>query len=102
MQKLPSRFPAVQFFSGGNLEGNFCIPDLLFRASEAFGDGSVGREKSARDFADAETAKRFEGECDLSLSWNQWMAADEHHSQAVVGDFLVGENRGIGRSLRAI
>src|SRR5689334_13358861 len=58
---------AVQFFSSGNLERDSRIADLLFRASEAFGDGSVRREKSPADFADAETAKGFQRERHLRL-----------------------------------
>ena len=85
--------PARQFLAGGNLEGNLRLADFLFGAGQALGDGGIGGQKGAADFRDAETAKGLQRERDLRFRGNQRMAADEHHAQAVVGDFLVGEQR---------
>jgi len=82
-----------------NLEGDVRVPDLLFGARQALGDGGFGGEKRRRDFSRAEAAKKLQGERDLSLGGHQRMTAHEHHAQPVVGNLMPGKGRRIRRRI---
>ena len=77
-----------QFLSGGYLEGDALLANLLPRAHEPFFDGGFAGEERARDFAAAKAAEGLERQRDLRLLRNHPMAACKHHVEAFVANFV--------------
>src|ERR1043166_8862533 len=84
--------PARQFRSGWDFVRDICIPNPLLRSRQSLCDCGFARQKCMRNFRDAKTAKRLQGQRRLRFQWNLWVTAHEQHPQPVIAYLQVSNN----------